>query len=330
LNGIATSIGKVVEAVGNIITTFITAVGNEAVRIAGAGTDALVKFLNAITSDVTRIADAVGNFITTLIAKIGEKGEDIVKAGKDTAIKFLDALADNAIDFTNKAAAVLIKFLNGMAEAIRNNDDKIKDAGRNLAKAIVEGITGGLGDGVRAVADKAGELARSAIDKAKEIFRINSPSRVFIKIGKGVSEGLVIGLSNTRPVEKASANLAQSSVNSFTKVLSGVSYGLENIGEFNPRITPVLDLTNVQKGAQGIGSILGNGSLYASNSYGNARYISHTTDLAKTASDTSASNSPSEVKFEQNIYSPTALSTNDIYRSTRSQIALAKEELSIP
>jgi hypothetical protein len=33
--------------------------------------------------------------------------------------------------------------------------------------------------------------------------------------------------------------------------------------------------------------------------------------------------------FEQNIYSPTQLSATDIYKQTRNQIALAKEELGI-
>jgi len=37
-----------------------------------------------------------------------------------------------------------------------------------------------------------------------------------------------------------------------------------------------------------------------------------------------------EVKFEQNIYAPTQLSTSDIYKNTRNQITMAKQELSIP
>jgi hypothetical protein len=36
-----------------------------------------------------------------------------------------------------------------------------------------------------------------------------------------------------------------------------------------------------------------------------------------------------DINFNQTINAPTALSTNDIYRQTRSQIALAKKELSL-
>ena len=45
-------------------------------------------------------------------------------------------------------------------------------------------------------------------------------------------------------------------------------------------------------------------------------------------SDVAAGNG--ELTFVQNNYSPTALSTSDIYRNTRSQFALVKEELRIP
>jgi hypothetical protein len=42
-----------------------------------------------------------------------------------------------------------------------------------------------------------------------------------------------------------------------------------------------------------------------------------------------APTTPESVLFEQNIYAPTELSTSDIYKQTRNQITIAKEELSI-
>jgi hypothetical protein len=132
-------------------------------------------------------------------------------------------------------------------------------------------------------------------------------------------------------VENASEKLAESSVNAFSNVLSSFVYGLESIDEFNPRVTPVLDLSNVQKDASYLSSMLGSNTMTASLSYGNARYIAKTTDVApSSATEVAANSGPTEITFEQNIYSPTALSTSDIYRNTRSQITLAKEELSIP
>jgi hypothetical protein len=70
--------------------------------------------------------------------------------------------------------------------------------------------------------------------------------------------------------------------------------------------------------------------MLATTSFDQAKLISHTTDVAPTEAQPAAPPAPTEINFEQNIYAPTALSTNDIYRNTRSQIVLAKEELNIP
>jgi hypothetical protein len=59
-----------------------------------------------------------------------------------------------------------------------------------------------------------------------------------------------------------------------------------------------------------------------------ARIISKTNEIDKPA-EPQIQPVSSEVKFEQNIYSPTTLSAIDIYRGTKSQIAIAKEELNI-
>ncbi len=100
--------------------------------------------------------------------------------------------------------------------------------------------------------------------------------------------------------------------------------------EFNPVITPVLDLTEVQLASRKLDQFLSVSTITPDFSYDQARLISTVTDLESKASEVSAYSGPTEVTFEQNIYAPTSLSTNDIYRNTKSQIVLAKEELSIP
>ncbi len=46
--------------------------------------------------------------------------------------------ADNAVRFAKAAADVLIDFLNGLAEAIREKAPQIREAGKNIAGAIIE------------------------------------------------------------------------------------------------------------------------------------------------------------------------------------------------
>jgi hypothetical protein len=104
---------------------------------------------------------------------------------------------------------------------------------------------------------------------------------------------------------------------------------LGNLDDFNPVITPVLDLTSLQRDAKTISGMLPTSSLTPSLSYEQASIIA--TTRTKTEEEQAAGQTTSsEVKFEQNIYAPTQLSTADIYRQTRNQITVAKEELSIP
>jgi len=57
--------------------------------------------------------------------------------------------------------------------------------------------------------------------------------------------------------------------------------------------------------------------------------ISTTAKLNESTSGAAGSTGGTTLTFEQTINAPEPLSTNDIYRSTKSQIALAKKELSI-
>jgi tape measure domain-containing protein len=97
-----------------------------------------------------------------------------------------------------------------------------------------------------------------------------------------------------------------------------------------PVITPVLDLTEIRKSAEEIDRILSvNPKIIVSVSLENASTISAT---GKPIPETPVNTVPSvsEVKFEQNNYSPKALSPIEIYRQTRNQLAMAKEVLSKP
>jgi len=92
--------------------------------------------------------------------------------------------------------------------------------------------------------------------------------------------------------------------------------------DINPTITPVLDLTQVQADAKKLQKML------PANSTMQAGIIAgYNQDRAEVTDHTAK---PAEINFNQTINAPKQLSTVDIYRQTRNQIALAKEELSIP
>lgn len=351
LKGISENLGDVIKAVGKVITTFITEVGNLAGDIIEAGLGALTDFLEGIGNNLGDVINTVTSVVTTFITQVGNMAGDIATAGADALIDFLDGVsndidrvidkgvevidkfirgvADSAVRLANSAADALVDFLNGLADAIEKNMPRIRGAGARIANALVDGLVGGLADGIRKAANAAVELAKAAWDAAMNWLGIKSPSRKFIYIGQQMARGMTVALNKDTTAENASASLAKRTVNAFQESMERMQLDISNINEFSPTITPVLDLTKVRIGAKSIDDLMGMAAINPSVSTNAAREISTTAETTGTAPETPVYSGPAEVTFEQNIYSPTALSTNDIYRSTKSQIALAKEELNI-
>jgi hypothetical protein len=307
LSGISNNLGKVIFAVATIITTFITEVGKNLSRIVTSGVSAVISFIEGVGKDMQRV----------------------VTAGVNVVLAFIDGLAKNAVRFTRAAADILIDFLNGMATAIRDKAPELRAAGKNIAGAVISGLTGGLFGGQKDANNASNSTADGVIGSFMNRFKSASPSKVFIGIGKTLTDGLAYALDNDNTAENSAVKHAERIINAFQDSLSHIPDSLAGMDEFNPVITPVLDLTKVQMASRNLNSLMAVSSITPEVSYDRARLISTTTDLESTSSEGTAYTGPSEITFEQNIYAPEALSTNDIYRNTKSQIVLAKEELGI-
>lgn len=325
LAGLVENIGDVAEEAGNLIAAFITAIGGLHWKIIKAGTDVLVKMIEGIGNVMWRILKAGRDVVIEFIEGVGAMAADIVTAAVDTVIAFAEAVSDNAIRMATAAADIIIEFINELADVIREKSGELRDAGWELAKAIVSGMTLGLSDKAGEVAGAAGNLAKGAVGAAGKLVGWGSPAKVFVGMGKDIVRGLAIGLNDSDLVNTSAANLSNNLLGMFQNSLSKIPDAIKDIPEFAPTITPVLDLTNVRNGARNINGLLGGTSL----AYQQARVISSATN--DRADDLVAAGPvvPTEIKFEQNNYSPEALSTADIYRQTRNQIALAKEELAV-
>jgi hypothetical protein len=306
ISGITNNLFKIVEAVASLISAFITAIFGNLGRIITAGVDAVIAFVTGIGRDLGKV----------------------VTAGVDVVLAFIRGVSENAIRFARTASDLLITFLNELAAVIREKAPELAKAGRNLAEAIIGGIVAGLKE-IPILGAVVG-LADKIVGGFKERIESSSPSKVFIRIGKSITEGLAYAFDNDTLAENSAVSKAESIVRAFEATLNHIPDTLAGMDEFNPVITPVLDLTKVQMASRDLDRFMSVSAITPEVSYNRARLISTTADLESTVGEVPAYAGPTEVTFEQNIYAPTALSTNDIYRNTKSQIVLAKEELNIP
>ena len=101
-------------------------------------------------------------------------------------------------------------------------------------------------------------MAEKAIKAARRALRERSPSRVFIEIGKYVSEGFAIGITKaTGLAESASEAMAVRTMDIANNALSLLGNVIDSDMDVQPTIAPVVDLTNVEAGAGAINNLLG-------------------------------------------------------------------------
>ena len=117
-------------------------------------------------------------------------------------------------------------------------------AGRfaGFGRGIVQGLINGISSMIGAAKAKIAQLSSLAIGAAKSTLGINSPSRVFRKIGVGVAHGLTLGVGqgNMR-VSQASGKLAQSLIKSFVPRTVPM-----NVNQVKPQTNPQINKPLIQ------------------------------------------------------------------------------------
>ena len=204
---------------------------------------------------------------------------------------------------------------------------KVIDAIGDVTELLLqtgEDIFDGLWDGLKNIWNKIWQWIKDQVAKIpgpfKWILDMASPSRVMRALGEDTMLGFHMGLEDEW----------DKIVNWLNGLGTLITDQFGTMDEFTPIITPVLDLTGIQRDAKQIAALLPpNPTLTPDYSYAQANLIAST--ATETSTDAiNGQTGTGEVKFEQNIYAPSQLSTADIYRQERNQITLAKEELSIP
>lgn len=259
------------------------------------------------------------------IRGIGDSAGEVVTAAVNTMGKFARTIAKEAVNLADEGAQAIINFLHGVAKVIREREPEIIAAGFDIGKAIVEGAVQGLKDIDLTKVLKG--LFKDSLDGVKGLLGIHSPSRVFAEIGKNMMLGTAQGIDNNASAVNDSLDKSTSSmIDQFGKSLSVVPDLLDGIVDLDPTITPVLDLSQVTQQAKQLSDLTAVAPIDTSSAFSQATAI----DAAQQTSlqeDAAASASQQPVVFEQNNYSPEALSETEIYRQTKNQLSQAKDFL---
>lgn len=186
--------------------------GRNAITLLGSGITATVGFVTSAASNiVSAIRGAIVNLPATL-AGIGSNG-----------ISSLGSAIRGAVGFVTSAASSIGSSIMGALSSI---PDRVASIGSQIVQGIANGISGAAG----VVVNKITGVVGGAIDAAKNLLGIHSPSRVFRKIFGYVMQGAALGIDDTadepvKSMESAVGKVERAAAFDATVRADGPRYG---------------------------------------------------------------------------------------------------------
>jgi phage-related protein len=285
----------------------------------------LTNYLQALSNQTA----AVGAYNSTL--------QQLRELGLDDAT-YQKLLAEGTADqsFANQLLAggkTAVEGLNKLDRQLFNVSQTLAvNAADNLYKAGVDaaaGLVRGLESKRSAIRRKIDEIADDMIQELRAKLKSKSPSEEFADIGRDSMKGLAQGFTtSSKIVTDAVDQAAKDALTAMQQSMNKISDLVTDELDPNPTITPILDLTRVQTQAKDLNSMISATPIIASASFGQASAISSERTAVQEELTTVAPGGTS-VKFEQNNYSPEALSEVEIYRQTKNQLSQLKSALAL-
>lgn len=211
-------------------------------------------------------ADAFGGNFESVLSSFKVDGSGLAKSAAKTASQPKE-MKKPATDNVKAYASIFDK------------DKSAKDSGKKLGENTAKGSKNrkgmfdagsdnatGFSDGVASPSalkkayDAGWRLGKKAEQGEREASKSHSPSRVFIELGKYLSQGLAIGITRYSDLAKDAAfDMTEGTTQEVKGLLGRVAGIVDERYDFNPTITPVVDLSNVKAGADQVSSMFGTG-----------------------------------------------------------------------
>ena len=264
----------IVTTILDLITSILTAIDENGPLIFEKVLSIITGLLEAIANNIQPIVEAGIEIVLGLIRGISEKMDDIAQAGFDLLISFIDGLSkaidENFTDLLNSVLNLITTIIDSVVEFLTGG--AVTDFCAS-GKAVIEGFIKGMGDMIDAVVQKAKDIAKAAVRTVKGWLGINSPSKVFRKIGVYTGEGLALGLEDSEnSIANSAIGVGKTAKTAMEKAINGMSDVVNSI-DTQPTIRPILDLSDIESGATRIDKLSDSWNGYS---------IDGTVNLAKT------------------------------------------------
>lgn len=222
----------------------LKALGTSMKNLSNTLSEVEFSYYDSAATALNSITEAVANFnvssLNSIVTSIGGLG---TRASTAFTTNVENSTIKNAFDAP----------LNKAVSSARGSMSKFYSAGRYL----VAGFANGIRDNIYLAQRAAIALADNTESAARSRLHINSPSKVFRKIGAGVPEGFAQGIERFSYLgARAVESMSNDAIGSASKVLSNVTAALTDDVNTQPTIRPIVDLSNVENSSDAISNML--------------------------------------------------------------------------
>lgn len=177
----------------------------------------LVSVVLGVASWAAQMAGSAANAGLQFLANVG----NALASLPSRVWTFLSNALSNASSFASGMASKAAQAARDFGSALVNGLASIPGRVAEMGRQIIDGLVGGIKNGVGAVTGAIKDVADSAVNAAKNALGIHSPSRVFAALGRYVAQGLEVGISGGEPgVRRAVRALADSAAGAYSPSLS--------------------------------------------------------------------------------------------------------------
>lgn len=215
--------GKIAAFLSTVITNVVAWVANMASNAVSAG---------------SRFVSGIADFLSALPGKIASWLSGVIS----TVVGWVS-------QFASKATSAASQFASNLIDGLASIPGKVTSIGSNIIQGMVNGVTSAAGRLIDSVKGAVGD----AINAAKNLLGIHSPSRVFRKIGQYSMQGAALGVDDDadmllrstdnamRGMISTAQDIAMPGVNSTAGGESAViSWLAENLPSIIAEFTPVM------------------------------------------------------------------------------------------
>ena len=249
INSATSAFKRIANFAEEIADADLDGLGNLSDALEDVGSDCVYNFVKAFSDAGSKISEVGGKLVTNLSNGIKNKQIALGNAGRN----LMNTLANGIRSGLPTLSAVVRSTVSSAADGIKDSYTSFYNAGSYL----VEGFSRGISASTWKAEAKAKAMAEAAEEAAREALDINSPSKVFRRVGYSVPEGFAQGIDRmSRLVKVSTVGMTDTALDGTKRAIARIGVLVSNDIDTQPRIRPVLDLSGIESGADAINSML--------------------------------------------------------------------------